>query len=108
MAEIGIDEPIAAEYIANCLRTTGSTSMLHVFTHVITIKVDRNRREMLALCRVIDALLCGQREVALERAVRRLAGVHTADSTNSWAAADVIEAVIEKQSFLPSGSCSEH
>jgi hypothetical protein len=76
--------------------------MFQVYKYNVDFKLERNRRECLALAQVIDFLRAGERRSALESAVRRLGGVHTADSSdNNWAACDALELVLDKQSFVP-------
>ena len=101
LRDIGFAQPIAAEFIRRALRSGNGDSMLHVFKDDVSIKLERNRREMFSLCRIVDSLRHGKHGVALEYAVRRLAGVHTADASGIWATCDAIEMVMDKQSFMP-------
>jgi hypothetical protein len=56
-----------------------------VFTNEVLVESKRIRIEIIALARVIDACRGGEVEFVMELAVRRLAGVHTAEPTGSWA-----------------------
>lgn len=98
----GIDAPWGREFIANALRSQGGLgSLAQVYKHEVEFTSKRNKMEMLAWCRVIDALRNGQDEVALELAVRRLAGVHTADISGTWEACAEFELDTTRQSFVP-------
>ncbi len=102
MESCGRPDYMAKEYIMNVLRSSGGTSVLRVFRDDVSFASERNRRECLALARIVDAALHGDVKQVLELAVRRLAGVHTADSSNgNWSACDAIEQVMSRQSFLP-------
>jgi hypothetical protein len=93
---------MARDFICNVLRSSGGTSVHRVFKGDVKFHNERNRRECLALARIIDAALRSDLKQLLELAVRRLAGVHTADtSDNNWDACDAIEQVMERQSFVP-------
>jgi hypothetical protein len=92
---------MAKEFIRNVL-SGGGTSIYTVFKYDVRFASERNRRECLALARILDAALQGDMQRLVELTVRRLAGVHTADSSdNNWDACDAIEQVMEKQSFVP-------
>jgi hypothetical protein len=102
LASHGIIDPMAPGFIANALRTSGGQgSLTHVFTNEVLIESKRNRMEIIALARVIDACRSGEVELAMELAVRRLAGVHTAELTGSWAICAQYELDRTKQSFVP-------
>jgi hypothetical protein len=93
---------MAKEFIRNVLHNSGGTSVYRVFKYDVVFHSERNRRECLALSRILDAALAGDKQQLVELTVRRLAGVHTADSSdNNWDACDAIEQVMEKQSFVP-------
>lgn len=102
MESSGHTSYMAKQYITNVLRSSGGTSVHRAFKEDVKFKSERNRRECLALARIIDAALRNDLKQLLELAVRRLAGVHTADtSDNNWDACDAIEQVMERQSFVP-------
>ena len=102
MESTGRAQPMAKEFIRNVLRNSGGTSIYRVFKYDVVFHSERNRRECLALSRILDAALAGDTQQLVELTVRRLAGVHTADSSdNNWDACDAIEQVMEKQSFVP-------
>lgn len=102
MESTGRAQPMAKEFIRNVLRNSGGTSVYRVFKYDVVFHSERNRRECLALSRILDAALAGDKQQLVELTVRRLAGVHTADSSdNNWDACDAIEQVMEKQSFVP-------
>lgn len=102
MESSGHTSYMAKQYITNVLRSSGGTSVHRTFKEDVKFKSERNRRECLALARIIDAALRNDLKQLLELAVRRLAGVHTADtSDNNWDACDAIEQVMERQSFVP-------
>lgn len=102
MESTGRAQPMAKEFIRNVLRNSGGTSIYRVFKYDVVFHSERNRRECLALSRILDAALVGDTRQLVELTVRRLAGVHTADSSdNNWDACDAIEQVMEKQSFVP-------
>lgn len=102
MESSGRAQPMAKEFIRNVLRSSGGTSVYRVFKYDVVFVSERNRRECLALARILDAALQGDMQQLVELTVRRLAGVHTADSSdNNWDACDAIEQVMERQSFVP-------
>ena len=103
LEETGRAPPMAKAFIANVLRSRAGASSLHdVFDNHVTFQKVRNRRKVLALARGVDALLDGRISDAIELLVRRLAGVHTADYSDSWDACDRFEQVMESRSFVPS------
>jgi hypothetical protein len=102
LASHRIIDPMAPGFIANALRTSGGQgSLTHVFTNEVLIESKHNRMEIIALARVIDACRSGEVELAMELAVRRLAGVHIAELTGSWAICVQYELDRTKQSFVP-------
>jgi hypothetical protein len=102
MEASGRSQPMAKEFIRNVLHNSGGNSVYRVFKYDVVFTSERNRRECLALSRILDAALLGDMQQLVEMTVRRLAGVHTADSSdNNWDACDAIEQVMEKQSFVP-------
>lgn len=104
----GLDDPWGKQFIENALRAhggaTGSATLVRVYKDDLDITTKRNRMEILAWCRCIDAMRLGHFEVALEIAVRRLAGVHTAELSGTWEAAAVFELDTSKQSFVPAAA----
>jgi len=101
MERVGHGRSMARGFIANALRNSGYRTLLQVFKNDVTIKDHRTRREILVLCRSIDALREGNASKAMEIIVRRLAGLHTADSTGNWKIADAFEESTENASFVP-------
>jgi hypothetical protein len=100
----GITKPWAREFIASALLGRGGRgTLLKVYQEDVDITHTRNENEILAWCRVIDAMRLGQHEVALELAVRRLAGVHSAELSGTWKVSDVFELDTRKTSFVPPG-----
>ena len=63
---------------------------------------ERNRKAAMVYARLIDALCRGDAEAALEIAVRRLAGIQSAEQSGSWSLSNVLENNTEQQAFLPS------
>jgi hypothetical protein len=91
---------MAKQYLSNVLSC--GDSVYRVFKYDVEFRSVRNRRECLALSKILDAALRGDLRQLVELTVRRLAGVHTADTAdNNWDACDAIEQVMEKQSFMP-------
>jgi hypothetical protein len=90
---------VAGDFLRNVLAV--GPSVHHVFRYEVEFKQVRNRRECLALARIVDALRARDRAEALERAVRRLSGVHAADQSNDWDYCDEVEQVHSNTSFLP-------
>jgi hypothetical protein len=101
MENAGASPPMADAFIHNALQSQGGTGLLVTAFKEVKFEKERNQRECLALCRIADALRAGNYREALELTVRRLAGVHTADTSDSWAMCDVLERVMHKQSFVP-------
>jgi uncharacterized membrane protein YgcG len=97
----GLSRPIAKDFLRNVLQEGGT--VYSVFHNSVTFQTQRNRRECLALARIIDALyLKKDSRLALELACRRLAGVHTSDRSSDWDFCDAIEQVHDgRGSFLP-------
>lgn len=95
----------ATEWIANVLVEADSVSERYA---TVTAKwnSERNRKEAMVLAKIIDLILSGQSRQALDKAVRRIAGVHTAESSGSWALSNVLENNTEAQSFLPARTWS--
>lgn len=90
---------MAPGWIANVLQR--GSSVLRVFKNEVDFTNQRNARECQALARIIDALRKNDITAALEYAVRRCAGVQTADTTGKWDMCDQFEHVTDKQSFVP-------
>ena len=103
MKSAGIEEPMAKEFFANVLRASGGTKCLEVFKNDIPFKHERNKREILCLARIADLIFSDNISVAVEIIARRIAGVHTADSTGSWDVCDHLEQNMENHSFVPAG-----
>lgn len=102
MSQNGLHEPMAKKYIANVLSGSGGQgSIFKVFKDDIHFKKDRNKRECLTLAKILDGIRQKDWKGVQELAVRRLAGVHAADTSENWAICDAFEMVMEKQSFVP-------
>lgn len=93
-----LTQPLAKAFLNNVYRTSKS---VHVAYEKIDFKQTRNQRECLVLARVIDLLQKKKYKQATESLVRRLAGVHTSDSTGDWNYSDAYELDMSKQSFVP-------
>ena len=93
-------DSLVSEWIKNVL--VDGTSVFERFT-TATAKWsnERNRKEALVLAKIIDLILSGNSRQALDRAVRRIAGVQTAEQSGSWMMSNVLENNTEAQSFLP-------
>jgi len=93
-------DPFLSGWFDNVLRDADSVS--DRFTSV-TAKwsSERNRKEAMVLAKIIDHLRLGQIHQAMDKAVRRIVGVHTAESSGSWTLSNVLENNTEAQSFLP-------
>jgi hypothetical protein len=76
-------------------------SVHHVTRYDTTFKSERNRRECLALAKILDAARAGDVELVKELAARRYSGVHLSDLSGDWNYCDVLEGVVDKQSYLP-------
>lgn len=76
-------------------------SVHHVTRYDTTFRSERNRRECLALAKILDALNSRDISLARELATRRYSGVQLADTSGDWNYCDVVEGVMDKQSYLP-------
>jgi hypothetical protein len=101
--ESGMAKPLAKQFVRNLMAQAGRHgSAYEVYKYDVRFKKERNRRECMALARILDSLLSKEYKSALERLCRRLAGVHAADQGgDNWAICDAFELVMEKQSFVP-------
>jgi hypothetical protein len=101
--ESGMAKPLAKHFVRNLMAQAGRHgSAYEVYKYDVRFKKERNRRECMALARILDSLLSKDYKTALERLCRRLAGVHAADQGgDNWAICDAFELVMEKQSFVP-------
>jgi hypothetical protein len=102
MDETGLARPMAPKWIRNVLAAVGpGGSIFKLFKDEMHFEKERNRRECMALARVLDHALRDDMEHVKECLVRRLAGVHAADMTDDWGLCDQFELVLDKQSFVP-------
>jgi hypothetical protein len=99
MEAAGAARPLADKFLRNILAR--GPSVHQVMRYDTTFKSERNRRECLALAKLLDALLARDVHAAKEVACRRLAGVHLADMSGDWNVCDVFEGVMDKQSYVP-------
>jgi len=98
ISSLRLTQPLADAFLDNVYRTSKS---VHDAYEKIEFRQTRNKRECLALARVIDLIERKKYSRALESLVRRLAGVHTSDSTGDWNYSDAYELDMSKQSFVP-------
>jgi hypothetical protein len=98
MESAGAARPVASKMLRNILAR--GPSVHHVTRYDTTFKSERNRRECLALSKILDALLAGDIRLAKELAARRYSGVHLSDLSGDWNYCDVLEEVVDKQSYL--------
>ena len=103
LEENGLRASFADSFINNVRQCYPGQSVHSVFLRDTAWKSDRNKKEGLALAAIIDAARRGDMQLVLETAARRLAGVHTGDSTGNWKMCDVFELNTQAQSFVPSG-----
>ena len=86
------------------LAGAGRDGSIHkVFKYDVVFQKERNRRECLLLAKVLDAIRKKQYKLARELLCRRIAGVHSADTSGNWSMCDAFEQVLDKQSFVPDG-----
>jgi uncharacterized membrane protein YgcG len=91
---------LVSEWIKNVL--VDGTTVFERFTSATAKWTgERNRKEALVLAKIIDLILSGNSRQALDRAMRRIAGVQAAEQSGSWMMSNVLENNMEAQSFLP-------
>jgi ribosomal protein L12E/L44/L45/RPP1/RPP2 len=102
ISSILLTQPLAPSFLKNVYRSSGGydRSVRKAYEQ-IEFNHYRNQRECLSIARVIDLLESKQYKEAREVAVRRLIGVHTADTKHNWDFADVYELEMSKRSFVP-------
>lgn len=101
LARTGVQRSFARGFIANAQFAAGGRSMFQLYKEVTSSFTESSRRECLALSRILDALLRGDRAAALELTCRRLGGVQTAAETGNWAMCERLETEAEQRSFVP-------
>lgn len=101
LARAGVQRSFARGFIANAQFAAGGRSMFQLYKEVTSSFTESSRRECLALSRILDALLRGDRAAALELTCRRLGGVQTAAETGNWAMCERLETEAEQRSFVP-------
>jgi hypothetical protein len=102
LARAGVHRPFAAGFVANARFAAGGRSMYQLYKEVTSsFSSESSKRECLALSRILDALLRGDTDTALEHTCRRLGGVHTAAETGNWAMCERLETETEQRSFVP-------
>lgn len=95
-----VSSPLAPDWLDSVLFRYDSVE--RAYAHLSSGWQPRSRKEAQSLARIIDAIRCGRRADALEMAVRRLIGVHSASQPGgSWRIGDVLEGDVEEHSFLP-------
>lgn len=99
MESTGAARPVARKMLRNILAR--GPSVHHVTRYDTTFKSERNRRECLALAKILDAARASDVELVKELAARRYSGVHLSDLSGDWNYCDVLEGVVDKQSYLP-------
>jgi len=98
-------DSFAPDWLDNVLLEGGSVS--HRYATVTSKWISqRNRKEAMVLAKIIDLLRVGQPRQALDKAVRRIAGVHAAEISGCWSLSSVLENNTEAQSFLPARAWS--
>jgi len=98
MESAGAARPVASSMLRNILAR--GPSVQHVTRYDTAFKSERNRRECLALSKILDALLAKDIRLAKEIAARRYSGVHLSDLSGDWNYCDVLEEVVDRQSYL--------
>jgi hypothetical protein len=102
LAAAGVQRSFHEGFVRNARSAAGGRSMYQLYTEVTAgFSHESSRRECLALSRILDALLRGDKVAALEHTCRRLGGVHTAAETGSWAMCERLETEAEQRSFVP-------
>jgi len=96
----GKDDLLVSEWIHNVL-VDGTTVFERFTTATAKWSGERNRKEVLVLAKIIDLIRSGNSRQALDRAMRRIAGVQAAEQSGSWMMSNVLENNMEAQSFLP-------
>ena len=94
------DDSLVSEWINNVL-SDGSTVFERYTAVTAKWNNERNRKEVLVLAKIVDLIRLGHGRQALNRAMRRIAGVQAADQHGSWQISNVLENNMEEQSFLP-------
>ena len=102
LAAAGVPRSFHKGFVHNARAAAGGRSMYQLYTEVTAgFAHESSRRECLALSRILDALLRGDKLAALEHTCRRLGGVHTAAETGNWAMCERLETEAEQRSFVP-------
>jgi hypothetical protein len=102
LAQAGVPRSFATGFLANARFAAGGRSMYQLYKEVTaTFPHESSKRECLALARILDALLSGDKTAALELTCRRLGGVHTAAETGNWLMCERLETEAQQRSFVP-------
>jgi len=101
--DVGYPESMSRAWVDSMLRGDPSASVYRTMKYDVKFQSTRNHRECLSITRAIDAMLANNMMLAMEILVRRAAGVHAADMSGSWDLCDVLENVMDNQSFIPAG-----
>ncbi len=102
LAAAGVQRSFHEGFVRNARFAAGGRSMYQLYKEVTSaFSHESSRRECLALSRILDALLRGDKSAALEHTCRRLGGVHTAAETGNWAMCERLETEAEQRSFVP-------
>ena len=102
LAVSGVHRSFHEGFVRNARFAAGGRSMYQLYKEVTAgFSHESGRRECLALSRILDALLRGDKSAALEHTCRRLGGVHTAAETGNWAMCERLETEAEQRSFVP-------
>jgi len=105
LARAGVPRSFAKGFVANAQFSAGGRSMYQLYKEVTSapafIKNEPAKHECLALARILDALLRGDKSAALELTCRRLGGVQTAAETGNWAMCERLETEAQQRSFVP-------
>jgi hypothetical protein len=94
------DDSLVSEWINNVL-IDGSTVFERYTAATAKWTSERNRKEVLVLAKIVDLIRLGNSRQALDRAMRRIAGVQAQEQSGSWMMSNVLENNMEEQSFLP-------
>lgn len=101
LESIGVTEAIADKTIHNILLAGPSVYSVYQQLSSQGDWSQRNTGESLLIARVIDELRGDRVANATELLVRRLTGVHTAETSGSWATCDAMTGIGRTRTFLP-------
>jgi hypothetical protein len=97
----GLARPLCRDFLKNVRADYGSRASVYAAYEGHKFKVERNANEVWTLARIIDLMIRGDVDEAMEAAVRRLVGVEMSDRTTRWDLCDAIQGITKRQSFVP-------